>query len=293
MALFIDFSQKTSASSACARLRAEAEVGCRVGNEPEDEFDGLNGLVDHEVAEAVVLIVPTAAAMAVNVIVVVETLLLLVHELHVRSTLTVLVAPVDTEVQDQRFGNQDERNGKTSGTKQVELNSSLCAAILGAARHCWVDSTSGVVGVSGAVGVNDATVERVLHGTGGQRHVDEGVDQSRRVVTAKHAVGAVVPVDGPLVKDEEQHVSEESERKDHHGDALEDEIDRLAEVDSIGRLEEDTENHLRHTEDHGELHLHGVLERERVFSVVPARVETEGIHGAHVGVLVVGRCKVP
>mmetsp|Transcript_60124 Transcript_60124/g.158160 ORF Transcript_60124/g.158160 Transcript_60124/m.158160 type:complete len:742 (+) Transcript_60124:648-2873(+) len=98
-------------------------------------------------------------------------------------------------------------------------------------------------------------------------HGDHRVDDAGRVVHRGH----------PLVEDHVVHEAEEADHEHHHGDALAEEVRRVALVHGVGEAEEETDGHLRDADDDGELHLHGVHEHELVLRAVPRGVDAEGV----------------
>lgn len=64
-----------------------------------------------------------------------------------------------------------------------------------------------------------------------------------------------VPVGAPLDEDHEDHVSESARHEQDLWDELEDEINPVDKVDSIGTFEQNAEKHLDHAVDDSEFHL--------------------------------------
>mmetsp|Transcript_134268 Transcript_134268/g.428894 ORF Transcript_134268/g.428894 Transcript_134268/m.428894 type:complete len:408 (+) Transcript_134268:192-1415(+) len=98
-------------------------------------------------------------------------------------------------------------------------------------------------------------------------HRDERVDDAGGV---RHGID-------PLVEDHVVHKAEETDHKHHHGHALEEKVHRAALVDGVGESQQQTHDHLRYTEEDGDLHLHGVHVDKLVLGAVPRRVHTEGV----------------
>mmetsp|Transcript_14559 Transcript_14559/g.14185 ORF Transcript_14559/g.14185 Transcript_14559/m.14185 type:complete len:200 (-) Transcript_14559:1671-2270(-) len=93
----------------------------------------------------------------------------------------------------------------------------------------------------------------------GEEHVDHDGDDvggSGHVVVL--ALGGPLELVGlqPLPNDHHVHPPKQHPQEDDLGDELEDEVERLFEVDGVQALHHDAQRHLHHPQDHRDLHLH-------------------------------------
>ena len=91
---------------------------------------------------------------------------------------------------------------------------------------------------------------------------------------------AILDVGGPepLGDNEHIHPSEEEEEEEEAGDDLCEELEQLALVNHVGSLHGDTDGHMQHAENDGQLHLDRVCEGKHVdLGNTPCRIQTKGI----------------
>lgn len=104
-----------------------------------------------------------------------------------------------------------------------------------------------------------------------QPHIDHGCDQ----------IGVVRSTDvvlhGPLVDNQHTHPAEHGVDEDDLRDELEYEVSPGLHLDVVAPLQDDSEHHLQHAQDDGQLHLETVLERDFLGGAQPHRVESERI----------------
>ena len=86
------------------------------------------------------------------------------------------------------------------------------------------------------------------------------------------------PILVPLVDDHEVHVAEHSEHEDQLGDKLEEQVERLSELDGVESFETDAQNHLRHSQNDCYFHFHRVGEGYFVGGETPDGVLPERVH---------------
>mmetsp|Transcript_144838 Transcript_144838/g.367564 ORF Transcript_144838/g.367564 Transcript_144838/m.367564 type:complete len:237 (-) Transcript_144838:1389-2099(-) len=117
--------------------------------------------------------------------------------------------------------------------------------------------------------VPEGIVVLLAHG-----HANKGVDDVRRVV------------DGvcPLVQDHHVHPPEETQHKNHHRNALEDEVRHVLLIEGIAPTQQQTHDHLCHAEKHRQLHLQRVHIQQLVRSSNPCPIEAKGVWARTPGV---------
>ncbi|KAI3492688.1 hypothetical protein L1887_42606 [Cichorium endivia] len=254
------------------RQGPQTEIGGSVGDTAEAELDGVDHLVNDHLADVELVLLlhfsvaVAAAAMAValglgeaavlvGVVVVIVTIaveaeaaraIALVADGAVALALGGLVLlPLDVGRDAEHPGYADEGNEQEDG-----LYKRLTSEELG-------------------LGINVAGLEE---------HVDEHVEQARRVVAEDGAVCVgLVPVDGPLVDDGEDEVAKERLHEEHLGHDLGPDLPLLTEADEVGHVEKDGERHVEDAEDDGHLHLERVGEDKRIVGAVPGGVDADGV----------------
>ena len=112
---------------------------------------------------------------------------------------------------------------------------------------------------------------RVFKGTGLQEHVDQHVQQGRRILTPGR------PVNAPLVDDRERQVAEDGLEEDHARHKVAPNVDRSLEVACVDKRPHQRKGHVAPTKQDTELHLVTVGEQQIVLRIVPAPIQTEGI----------------
>mmetsp|Transcript_27436 Transcript_27436/g.38603 ORF Transcript_27436/g.38603 Transcript_27436/m.38603 type:complete len:293 (-) Transcript_27436:1457-2335(-) len=150
----------------------------------------------------------------------------------------------------------------TTITRSTIIERTLGCSIIGASAVISPRST-GTIAVSVALDPFSSIVGRSPATAG-------GVNTS----SGKHAR---VPVDGPLHKDEDNHVNKERRGEGNHRQKLKEEIKFLSEVDGVQTLEACTSKHLDNTKDNGKLHLEGIEKEQLVGRDVPHWIKTERV----------------
>ena len=225
------------------RKRPQTQVGRGVGDAAEDVLDAVDGVGDDDLVHRKVLVVKV-------VVVVVRarerlaTLVAVVGELGAERL--ALHALLVLQVEDDRLRDEqgDDREDHHHEEELLEAFLPRVQLLLG------------------------------LEARRAEHHVDQHVDEVRLVgQVARH----------PLVEDEEDHVAE----KAHHEDELRDKLQHdphelLLRAQEVEQPEDDAERHLDDADDHGELHLHGVLVRQLVLRLSPRRVDAERVRRVRV-----------
>ena len=272
------------------RKSPKTKVGSGVGNHTQDELDGLDGLVDDDLTEAVLVVFLSLAMFLVIVGVVVDGVLVLLGK-------------------EVRLGKEQNGNGG-EGDKEKDVLDTGLSVVNGlvdiAGLKSNVDQGSDKVGRLATV-ARSAKVERALVGRG--RLIGTVISPgSAETIALSSALGpdtalsvdaflvvfaapaiaiglkagggkhSRVPVDAPLHENENNHVNEKGGGEGNHGKELEEEVELLLEVDGIQTLEAGTSKHLNNSKDDTELHLEGVEEKKLVGGYVPHGIETEGVH---------------
>jgi len=240
------------------RKSPKTKVRSSVRDGTEDEFDGVNGLVDHDITEAVLL-------MLLNSVLTLMLMLIVVHlagETNIiRGVITVVVGLVliisrrvarrehlattlSLTLLNEGLGKKHHGNAGNSNEKEDSLNNSL------------------------------TFIEKVLlsNGTRRKEHINHGLNKVGSVSAEAD------PVSAPLDEDHGNHVTEDTEEEQDTGQELEIDGDHIVEVDMVVEGEKHTEGHLNDTNGNGHLHLEGVEELEGVLLVIPSRIHTEGIN---------------
>jgi len=122
-------------------------------------------------------------------------------------------------------------------------------------------------------------VHRVVHHARLEHHVDERRDERRRLAALAAAAvpewaaarsgalveaHALVPVDGPLGEDHDDEVAEEGAGEHELRHELPQEVQTLLEVQRVPPFQQQPQQHLRHAERDGHLHLERVVEEQLV-----------------------------
>ena len=262
----------------------ETKVGSSVGDHTENKLNSFNGLVDKNFAKSVFLVVVLVITMAVG------------------------GSFFGKEV---GLGTKKNGDGDTSNGKKNVLHTSL--SIIhglvdisrgkgnvdeGSNKVGWLATISGSSKVKRAL-VNQSIISLAVISPGSTCSISITVTldpntslaiDSLLVVFTSPAVSSRVkarggkhprvPVDGPLHKDEDNHVNKEGGRKGNHRKELKKKVQSLAKVNGIETLEAGTGKHLSDTENDRKLHLEGVEKEKFILGHMPNGIETEGVNSA-------------
>mmetsp|Transcript_23169 Transcript_23169/g.54823 ORF Transcript_23169/g.54823 Transcript_23169/m.54823 type:complete len:609 (+) Transcript_23169:149-1975(+) len=266
------------------RKSPQTEVGSSVGNHSQNEFNRFNGLMDHNFSKSMFFVVVIAA---------VSMTFFGIFGMMMNSSVGLLREEV-------RLGKKQDRDRNEGTQQQNILNSALSsvhgfinssrvqrnvdesgdeigrlATVAGSTKVQWTLVSSGFATITD-IAPRCATVAIVVAlcplAIIGRRApgVTVGVDASGR----KHPG---VPVNRPLVNDEEHHVDEHGCGKYNHGDEFIEKVQRFIEVNGVQTLEAGTSEHLNDTKDDRKLHLERVEEKQFVGGHVPDGVQSKWI----------------
>ena len=99
-------------------------------------------------------------------------------------------------------------------------------------------------------------------------------------------VDDALPVNGPLVYDEEVHEPEEQDQEQDLRDPFEDHLKGSFEVECVEKFQENSQGHVDDGNDNWDLHLEGIDKDEFVVGDAPDGVDSEGVDTVGVGVYV-------
>jgi len=255
----------------------ETKVGSGVGNSSEDEFDGLNELMDEDLTNGVVIVAIAA----------------LVEDGFVGSDVSLSVS---LGIAAATLSREELLSFTLDGLDFLELLSSFAVGVLGhsdskdnrlAAEH---EGNANESDDNESLGEALLTREEqdvfgfaIIHNilvSSGKEVVNHDSDDRRSHRDFPNHVrvfGVGVHVVSPLRENEVVHPSEETEQDDKAGDDFEDKRQPSAEVNTVHSLNDDTHAHVQHTNDDSELHLDVVGEGEELRGEVPGGVNTEDV----------------
>ena len=224
------------------RKGPETQVGSSVGNHTQDEFNGFNGLVNNNLAKSVffIFVVASTSVTFLGIVVVLDgSVVLLGKEVRLgkeedghsckgtkkKDILDTSLAAVHGFVHSSRVqGDVDQSSDKIGRLTTISGSSKVKRTLVGSSFTAITAQSPRCATESLVITLSPFTIVCFTAPCIAVR-VDAGGRQHSRV-----------PVDRPLVHDEENHVNEQRSGKDNHGNEFIQKVERLLEVNGIQPL---------------------------------------------------------
>ena len=236
----------------------ESQIGGRVGDRAEHVLHGVDGLVDADLAELLLIVTATAGRRARGGNVAVGLWQLAAG----------LLPPLAPD--QDRLGQKHPRDTHDANKQQERLEALLS-----------------VEQVAVAVLLARSIAFRVAVHVLQEEHIDEDEEQRRRAVGAvADGLGIIwghferSAVHGPFEKAEHAEPAKQAEQEKHLWQEHGEQVRELLEVPVVEDGQDDAEQHLQHAEQHRDLHLEGVLEGDPVGGDLPDGIEAEAVRSA-------------